>query len=127
MGLPYFSVKSDLPLSGINFEDLLVRLRAYIRLRINSGEYTERSLARILGISQPHLHNVIKGARRLNVAIANSVLIKFKISILDLITIEEVWNCLDEKDPEWLSAAKLRKPPAQSGPRTVWRRTRTGA
>jgi hypothetical protein len=49
----------------ISFEALLERLIFAVNARIKNGEYTERGLARILGISQPQMHNVLKGARTL--------------------------------------------------------------
>ena len=102
------------------------RLRAYIRLRINSGEYTERSLARVLRISQPHLHNMLKGVRRISVEFGDRLMVKFRISVLDLITEEELWRFCDDKNPEWVEEAIKRKPAGQStqrasDPRAPWR------
>ncbi len=90
------------------------RLRAFIRLQINGGEFTERSLARILRVSQPHLHNMLKGVRRINVDFADQVMAKFHISILDLITEKELWDFCEEKNPNWLTQAAKRKPAAKS-------------
>lgn len=103
----------------LNFEDLSLRLIANIRLRINRGDYTERALARALRISQPHLHNVLKGARKLHVQFASALMIKFSITILDLITDEEIWGHLDMKDPKWLSTASTRKPAGKSLSREI--------
>lgn len=102
------------------------RLRTYIRLRINSGEYTERSLARVLGISQPHLHNMLKGARRINVQLGDRLMMKFRISVLDLITEEEIWSFCDDKNPDWVNDVTKRKPAGRSSerandPRAPWR------
>jgi plasmid maintenance system antidote protein VapI len=113
-------VKSDLIANKLNFDELIERLRAYIRHRIHSGEYTERSLARILRVSQPHLHNMLKGVRRVNVEFADQVMTKFRISILDLMDAEEMWNYLDEK------SVNSRKPAGQATereriPRARWR------
>ena len=47
----------------IGFEILRNRLIENIRYRIRNGELTERGLARRTGISQPHLHNLLKGVR----------------------------------------------------------------
>ena len=120
-------MKSNLASKYINLNDINIRLIAYIRLRINCGEYTERSLARILGISQPHLHNMLKGARRLSPEFANGVMTKFEITILDLITVEEIWDYFDEKDPEWLASAANRKPPGKSEVRDAWRGSKSGS
>jgi len=107
-------VKSELFPNKLNFDELIARLRAYIRLRINSGEFTERSLARILRVSQPHLHNMLKGVRRINADFADQVMAKFGINILDLISDEEIWNSFDDKNPDWLAQAAKRKPAAKS-------------
>jgi hypothetical protein len=112
-------VKSDLSSIKIDFDQLTTRLRAYIRLRINSGEFTERSLARIFRISQPHLHNVLKGVRRFTIEFADQVMLKFEITILDLITEEEIWNYFDETNPEWLTQAAKRKPTLKSEERAT--------
>jgi transcriptional regulator with XRE-family HTH domain len=74
----------------ITFEVLQSRLLAFVRLRIQNGEYTERGLARVMGISQPQLHNVLKGARSLHPALADRFLRKFGITPLDLLSNAEV-------------------------------------
>jgi transcriptional regulator with XRE-family HTH domain len=109
-------VKSDLFPNKLNFDELIERLRGYIRHRINSGEYTERSLARVLRVSQPHLHNMLKGVRRISVEFADQVMAKYRIGILDLISEEEIANFLEEKNPS------LRKPAGREGDsRAPWR------
>lgn len=110
-------MKSELKSVGVTFEELARRLASYIRSRINNGEFTERSLARVLLISQPHLHNVLKGVRRVNVQFADRVMSKFKISILDLVTNQEMFDALEASNPDWLTAAATRKPPASTGKR----------
>lgn len=47
----------------MNFEELHGRLLASLRMLLSNGEMTERRLARLTGISQPHVHNVLKGKR----------------------------------------------------------------
>jgi hypothetical protein len=51
---------------------------------------------------------------------------KFRITITDLISEEEIWNSLDNKNPDWLTQAAKRKPAAKSlerssGSKTPWR------
>jgi transcriptional regulator with XRE-family HTH domain len=72
------------------FRTLQIRLIAFVNARIHNGEFSERSLARQLGLSQPQLHNVLKGARKLQAALADSLLAHFGISIKDLLTEEEI-------------------------------------
>ena len=56
----------------------LVELRGHLvqRLRdmVRNGELTERALARTTGVSQPHIHNVLKGKRALSVEMADVIL-----------------------------------------------------
>ncbi len=58
----------------MTFQDAQLKLLAYVRGRIQSGEFTERRLARLIGISQPHAHNVLKGARNLSPEVFDSIL-----------------------------------------------------
>lgn len=73
----------------MNFADLHQRLVEHLRQRVRSGEVTERSLARSAGVSQPHIHNVLKGKRRLSANMADVILRHLNMDLLDLIEIEE--------------------------------------
>ena len=120
-------MRSDIIFTNLTFNELSVRLCAYIRGRINSGEFTERALARRFQISQPHFHNMLKGVRRLNAEYADQIMSKFEITILDLIADEEICNYLNERNPNWLTEAAKRKPPVKSSHREAddrapWRR-----
>lgn len=75
------------------FEDLYRRLLLHLRQRVRAGELTERGLARLTGLSQPHLHNVLKGARRLSAPLADQLLRRLRLSLLDLLTAEERAAC----------------------------------
>jgi plasmid maintenance system antidote protein VapI len=74
----------------VTFGVLQSRLLAFVNARIHNGEYTERGLARVLGISQSQLHNVLKGARQLHRGLADRLLIKFGITALDLLCEHEM-------------------------------------
>ena len=74
----------------MTFHDLQQRLLDELRQRVHSGAVTERSLARLSGISQPHLHNVLKGKRILSVERADEVLRRLQIDVLHLIDTEEL-------------------------------------
>ena len=50
----------------MTFQDARFKLLAYVRNEVRNGELTERRFARIMGISQPHAHNVLKGVRNLS-------------------------------------------------------------
>jgi plasmid maintenance system antidote protein VapI len=74
----------------MTFQEGQQRLLAYVRTRIQNGELTERGLARLLGISQPHIHNVLNGSRKLSAASCDSMLRYFQISVLDLADARDV-------------------------------------
>jgi hypothetical protein len=74
----------------MTFHDLLQRLLDELRQRVRSGAATERGLALLSGISQPHLHNVLKGKRILSMDKADDVLRRLQIDILQLIDPEEL-------------------------------------
>lgn len=73
----------------MTFVDLQQRLLENLRHRVRSGEVTERSLARLAGLSQPHLHNVLKGKRFLSMDMADKILHNLQIGIMDLIAQDE--------------------------------------
>ena len=66
------------------------RLLERLRSRIRNGELTERQIARLTGLSQPHVHNVLKGAKILSPESADLVLLQLKISLFDLFDSEEI-------------------------------------
>ena len=66
------------------------RLLERLRRRIRNGELTERQIARLTGLSQPHIHNVLKGAKILSPESADLVLLQLKISLFDLFDSEEI-------------------------------------
>ncbi|HLI86467.1 MAG TPA: helix-turn-helix transcriptional regulator [Bryobacteraceae bacterium] len=68
------SRRNSVASGAITFALLKTHLLRHLRERIRNGEITERSLARITGISQPHLHNVLKGKRSLSTAKADRIL-----------------------------------------------------
>ena len=69
----------------MNFAELNLKLTKYLRERIQSGEITERGLARATGISQPHIHNVLKGKRMLSGELADEVLRKLHLDLKDFL------------------------------------------
>jgi transcriptional regulator with XRE-family HTH domain len=71
------------------FEILQARLILMLRNRIQNGDLTERRLARLTGISQPHIHNVLKGIRALSPEIADLLLKHLQLTIYDLLQPEE--------------------------------------
>ncbi len=82
---------------NVTFETLQLRLLKFLMHKLHSGEFTERGLSRILGISQPQMHNVLKGNRRLQCALADTMLLKFQIGIADLFSDTELGEALQKR------------------------------
>lgn len=84
----YFKTESLSAPERITFRLLQTRLIATVHAKIQNGEFTERSLAKLLGISQPQMHNVLKGARKLSVELSDRLLWTFGLTVGDLLTAE---------------------------------------
>jgi len=69
----------------VDFRGLQTRLLNEVRTRVKNGEMTERSLARLSGISQPHIHNVLKGTRLLSFEGSDRLLRRLQIELADLL------------------------------------------
>ena len=74
----------------MNFRQMQERLRTNLCERVRRGEFTERGIARLTGVSQPHLHNVLKGKRSLSTAMADQILQHLNIDLMDLIDPGEI-------------------------------------
>ena len=72
------------------FHTLHDRLIAHLRDRVRSGNLTERGLARVTGVSQPHIHNVLKGKRLLSAGKADAILSHLHLNVLDLVKPEDL-------------------------------------
>lgn len=72
------------------FGVLQARLIQFVNARIQNGEFTERGLARVVGVSQPQIHNVLKGARTLKPDLADRLLGKLGIDVTDLLKTGEM-------------------------------------
>ena len=83
-------MESVLNKDKVLFETLLFRLIFLVNLRIRNGEYTERGLARILGVSQPHIHNVLKEKRLLSIETSDRILRRLRMDLLDLVRPEDL-------------------------------------
>ena len=69
----------------VNFTEFQQRLTKYLRERVRSGESTERGLARLTRVSQPHIHHVLKGKRLLSLEMADKILRCLGMDLLDLV------------------------------------------
>jgi hypothetical protein len=69
----------------VYFHDLHGRLINLAREKVRAGEVTERGLARMCGLSQPHMHNVLKGIRSLSTSSADRLMNALGIHVADLL------------------------------------------
>ncbi len=69
----------------MDFRTLQRNLLTHVRRRVVNGELTERGLARISGLSQPHVHHILSGSRGLSIGAADRMLHTLGMSIFDLI------------------------------------------
>lgn len=74
----------------INFSEIPRRFVIHLRERVHSGELTERGLALITGVSQPHIHNVLKGTRNFSVEMPGAILYHLNLDLIDLIRPDEL-------------------------------------
>jgi hypothetical protein len=77
----------------VYFQELQARLIDIARERVHAGQLTERGLARSCGISQPHMHNVLKNVRVLSTAAADRLMHALDIGVSDLL-----WRISTEPD-----------------------------
>jgi predicted transcriptional regulator len=74
----------------MHFGELHHRFVTHLRSMVSSGELTERGLARMTGVSQPHIHNVLKGKRNFSVEMADTILYHLELDLIDLIQPDEL-------------------------------------
>ncbi|MGA3235097.1 MAG: helix-turn-helix transcriptional regulator [Bryobacteraceae bacterium] len=74
----------------MTFHDLHGALIRYLNKCVQSGAVTERGLARRTGISQPHIHNTLKGKRLFSWKNADAILREMDLDLLDLINRSEL-------------------------------------
>src|SRR5688500_12822843 len=81
------------------FADLQASLLENLRVRVRNGQMTERGLARLIGVSQPHMHNVLKGTRFLSSELADQILQRLRISVFDLVERDRLTKYLRAEQP----------------------------
>ena len=74
----------------MDFRELEQQLISFLQEKVRSGEITERALARTVGLSQPHIHNVLKGKRSLSMETADAILHGLRVDLTDLMGWEGV-------------------------------------
>lgn len=83
-------MESNTGKKSATFGVLQARLIEFVNARIQNGDFTERGLARVVGVSQPQIHNVLKGARTLKPDLADRLLWKLEIDVTDLLKTAEL-------------------------------------
>lgn len=100
----YFCRKYPL---GIRYEllcaEILKQVVDIAKHNVHSGRWTERKLARTAGISQPHLHNALKGVRQLSPESADKLLVALGLTVPDIL-----WWSPGEAEPGTRSIPLLR-------------------
>lgn len=102
------------------FYDLRNALLETIRIRVRNGELTERGLAKLLGISQPHLHNVLKGTRCLSLEMSDRFLAQLRLSALDLMDTQALRRHLEADHPGAEMHSYLPVLQGRLGPEQPW-------
>ncbi len=75
------------------FRELQQKLVELARDRVKAGQVTERGLARMCAISQPHMHNVLKNARMFSNDSSDRLMRALDIRVPDLL-----WRVAGEED-----------------------------
>ncbi len=83
------------PAVPVTFATLHRRMLSHVRDRLANGELTERGLARMVGVSQPHIHNVLKGVRVLTSDVGDLLIGALEVSLLELAESEELGAVLE--------------------------------
>lgn len=68
----------------MKIDDILARLLHEVALLVANGQLTERRLARLIGISQPHIHHILKGKRRITPQVADLILDALNMDVRQL-------------------------------------------
>lgn len=75
------------PITFRALHDLLIQ---HLKDCVQRGEITERGIARRVGISQPHIHNVLKGKRLLSWESADALLRELHLDLRELVNRHEM-------------------------------------
>lgn len=75
------------------FQELQQKLIELARERVRAGQVTERGLARMCDVSQPHMHNVLKNARTFSSESYDRLMQALDVRVSDL-----VWRVSGEDD-----------------------------
>lgn len=79
----------------ISVEELQGRVLAYARQAVLRGAISENRLAQLIGLSQPHLHHILKGKRTARPEHCDAIARALAITALDLYTLEELRSLIN--------------------------------
>jgi transcriptional regulator with XRE-family HTH domain len=82
----------------MNLSEIEERLLDNLRARVKRREISERRLALHTGFSQPHIHNVLKGARQLTAGVADRIMERMGITLEDLFQVSELERALPHRE-----------------------------
>jgi transcriptional regulator with XRE-family HTH domain len=82
----------------MKFADIEERLLDNLRARVKRREISERRLALSSGFSQPHVHNVLKGARQLTSEVADRLMERLGLDIEGLFETSELERVLPHRE-----------------------------
>ena len=82
------------PPASIAISDLCARLMENLKAGVAAGSLTVRRLAREIGVSQPHMQNIMSGKRALTMQMADRLLQYQHRSALDLASASELGEAL---------------------------------
>lgn len=91
-----------------------------LRAQVRNGVITERALARLIGMSQPHLHNVLKGTRTLGAEMIDRCLYQLRLSVLDLLDRQRLEAYLERDRRELTAYSYLPLLSGRFGPAYPW-------
>jgi predicted transcriptional regulator len=81
-------------MDALDFAEFQRRLVVYLSEKVRNGDITERRLARVTGVSQPHMHHVLCGKRAFSMEMADRVMRALRKDLLDFLGPEDIaeWN-----------------------------------
>jgi hypothetical protein len=72
-------------MSEASFEDAAGKLLARVRDCVRGGRVSGRALAKLAGLSQPHMHNLLAGKRGMTPGVADRLLDALGLSLRDIL------------------------------------------
>jgi transcriptional regulator with XRE-family HTH domain len=104
------------PSASIALGDLCNRLLHDLRVGVSSGSLTVRRLAREIGVSQPHMQNIMSGKRSLTIQMADRLLQHQQRSVLALASATELGEALRLATTNSLTIRYIPVLPGRLGP-----------